>query len=94
VPELQGVQGRDRGVSRVDSLVDLLVREKTADVAHVHELIGVVLTEEARQHVDVPWPQVLQIVDETIRLEAIIDAVTALILVDRATLPAVTGGAS
>jgi hypothetical protein len=79
---------------RVHSLADLLVREKTADKAHVNELIGVVLTEEARQHVDVPWPQVLQIVDETIRLESIMDAVTALTLADRATPAAIIGGVS
>jgi hypothetical protein len=91
---MQGVQGPGGGMSRVDSLADLIVREKTADVAHVHELIGLVLTEEKRQGAAIPWPQVLQIVDETIRLESLIEAVTAVIMAEHATPAAIAGGVS
>lgn len=81
-------------MSRIDSLADLITREHHADQAHVHELIGVVLTEEKRQDTFIEWPDVLRIVDETIRLEALIEAVTALTLADRATPAAIAAGAS
>jgi hypothetical protein len=78
-------------MSRIDSLADLIGREKRADRAHVNWMIGLVLVEEAKQQITIPWPQVLQIVDETIRLEALIEAVTAMVLADNATTAAFAG---
>jgi len=73
-------------VSRIESLADLIAREKHADQSHVCELVGQVLLEDARQGGPViPWPQVLQIVDETIRLEGVVEAIRSIVEADNAT---------
>lgn len=79
-------------MSRIESLADLIAREKRADKAHVNDVIAQVFIEEARQGVTIPWPDVLRIADETIRLEALVEAVTAMVRADHATPEAITRG--
>lgn len=82
---------RDR---RIQSLAALIAKEKTDRENQDHEILKLLVIEMHRQNVDIPWPQVLQLVDRMIEEESLIEAAKAIVLIDRADPERIIGGAS
>jgi hypothetical protein len=71
-------------VSRVGELAALIQAEKRANQPHVNMIIAEVFTTEKRLGISIPWPLVLEIAHNVVRVMAICEAVEATIRVDRA----------